>query len=210
MTTFDIIGVSLIIIYSIEGYLTMRCCTKSESLLPGVLETVNELIVRYEYGNMGLGEWDCNSLHIWEYMIVWIGTSQEPNRDRGCTSISSLKLKYKIFRDKQLSNLLNAGLGRLKRPSKGQGYCHPKLWWRDMVMVYCRIFDTGCFEHVSQNKRCAQESARRSNFLLPHRRIIMGHYIAHKKLWDPTQILILQNIDRTGYGTACKLSSSRL
>ena len=70
MTTFDIIGVSLIIIYSIEGYLTMRCCTKSESLLPGVLETVNELIVRYEYGNMGLGEWDCNSLHIWEYMIV--------------------------------------------------------------------------------------------------------------------------------------------
>ena len=33
--------------------------------------------------------------------------------------------------------------------------------------------------HVSQNKRCAQESARRSNFLLPHRRIIMGHYIAH-------------------------------
>ena len=131
------------------------------------------------YDNMGLGEWDCNLLHIWEYMIVWIGTSQEPNRDRGCTSISSLKLKYKIFRDKQLSNLLNAGLGRLKRPSKGQGYCHPKLWWRDMVMVYCRIFDTGCFEHVSQNKRCAQESARRSNFLLPHRRIIMGHYIAH-------------------------------
>ena len=182
MTTFDIIGVSLIIIYSIEGYLTLRCCTKSESLLPGVLETVNELIVRYEYGNMGLGEWDCNSLHIWEYMIVWIGTSQEPNRDRGCTSISSLKLKYKIFRDKQLSNLLNAGLGRLKRPSKGQGYCHPKLWWRDMVMVYCRIFDTGCFEHVSQNKRCAQESARRSNFLLPHRRIIMGHYIAHKPI----------------------------
>ena len=112
-------------------------------------------------------------------MIVWIGTSQEPNRDRGCTSISALKLKYKIFRDKQLSNLLNAGLGRLKRPSKGQGYCHPKLWWRDMVMVYCRIFDTGCFEHVSQNKRCAQESARRSNFLLPHRCIIMGHYIAH-------------------------------
>ena len=116
-------------------------------------------------------------------MIVWIGTSQEPNRDRGCTSISSLKLKYKIFRDKQLSNLLNAGLGRLKRPSKGQGYCHPKLWWRDMVMVYCRIFDTGCFEHVSQNKRCAQESARRSNFLLPHRRIIMGHYIAHRHKW---------------------------
>ena len=134
---------------------------------------------------MGLGEWDCNSLHIWEYMIIWTGTSQESNCDRGCTSctsISSLKLKYKIFRDKQLSNLLNAGLGRLKRPSKGQGYCHPKLWWRDMVMVYCRIFDTGCFEHVSQNKRCAQESARRSNFLLPHRRIIMGHYIAHRSL----------------------------
>ena len=50
-------------------------------------------------------------------------------------------------------------------------------------MVYCRIFDTGCFEHVSQNKRCAQESARRSNFLLPHRRIIMGHYIAHTLIW---------------------------
>ena len=48
-----------------------------------------------------------------------------------------------------------------------------------MVSVYCRIFDAGCFKHVSQNKRCAQESARRSNFLLPHRRIIMGHYIAH-------------------------------
>ena len=97
MTTFDIIGVSLIIPYSIEGRTMFGCCdyTRSEWLLPGVLETVNGLIVRHEYDNMGLGEWDCNLLHIWEYMIVWIGTSQEPNCDRGCTIVSSLKLKYK-------------------------------------------------------------------------------------------------------------------
>ena len=41
---------------------------KSEKLLPEVLETINELILRHEYDNMGLGEWDCNLLHIWEYM----------------------------------------------------------------------------------------------------------------------------------------------